>query len=100
MSKLLNLQNALKTSSGRSAAEAVAPKVPAAVSVPPEPQAKTGSRTGKKNIAAWLPSEFKKSIRLVQAKLPGDPSLEDLMAEAFNDLFIKYNVPTIRPQKS
>jgi hypothetical protein len=54
------------------------------------------SRAGKKNIAAWLPKEFMQSIRLVQAKrADDDPSLQDLMAEAFNELFTKYNVPTV-----
>ena len=97
--KLANLQSALKTSSGRTIVEAAPPAIPATAHELRKMSGQTASRAGKKNIAAWLPSDFKKSIRLVQAKLPGDPSLEDLMAEAFNDLFIKYNVPTIR-QKS
>jgi hypothetical protein len=97
LSKLANLQTALRTSTGRVSTEAA---IPAAVGETQKPSGKGSTREGKKNIAAWLPNDFKKSIRLVQAKLPGDPSLEDLMAEAFNDLFIKYNVPTIRESKS
>jgi hypothetical protein len=79
--------------------EPTGPTIPVTVHEMREPPSKATAREGKKNIAAWLPSDFKKSIRLVQAKLPGDPSLEDLMAEAFNDLFIKYNVPTVRQTK-
>ena len=96
MNKLANLQTALRTSSGRASVEAAVPASPVAVHELRKPPGKAATREGKKNIAAWLPSDFKKSIRLVQAKLPGDPSLEELMAEAFNDLFIKYNVPTVR----
>ena len=93
-SKLENLQSALNSSSGRSATPELA--TPAR----PQPRrdvakALNGSREGKENIAAWLPTGYKKSIRLVQAQRPGDPSLQELMAEAFNDLFIKYNVPTV-----
>jgi hypothetical protein len=100
MSKLAGLQSALNASTGRAAtvrAIDTAPAVTATVtdiSRPPKGAA-ASSRVGKDNIAAWLPNEFKRSIRLVQAKKAGDPSLQDLMAEAFNDLFIKYNVPTV-----
>jgi hypothetical protein len=97
MSKLSGLQNALNSSSGRVAAS-VAP-APLAASTP------TTTRTGKPpsraeqiNISAWLHKDFKKSIRLVQAKRLDNSSLQDLMAEAFNDLFSKYNVPTVNQE--
>lgn len=93
MSKIASLQNALNSSSGRAATALSATRTHAMEAVPRS--ASVNSRAGKENIAAWLPSDFKRSIRLVQAKKPGDPSLQDLMAEAFNDLFIKYNVPTV-----
>jgi hypothetical protein len=99
-----SLQNALKSSAGRSVApkatvesvalEAAAP-VERPASAPPRKPTVSAGRAGKENIAAWLPAGFKRSIRLVQAKLPGDPALQDVMAEAFNDLFVKYNVPTV-----
>jgi len=97
MSKLAGLQNALNASTGRAA---TAPATAPASTRRAEPEGPkivpaANSREGKDNIAAWLPTEFKRSIRLVQAKRPGDPSLQDLMAEAFNDLFVKYNVPTV-----
>ena len=96
-SKLENLQSALNSSSGRSAASDAAAPTRVSSSRHASSSAKTlnGSREGKENIAAWLPTGYKKSIRLVQAQRPGDPSLQELMAEAFNDLFIKYNVPTV-----
>ena len=92
-SKLENLQSALNSSSGRSASEL--PVLPRSQQKRDAAKTLNGSREGKENIAAWLPTGYKKSIRLVQAQRPGDPSLQELMAEAFNDLFTKYNVPTI-----
>jgi hypothetical protein len=93
MSKLASLQNALNNSSGK----AVAP-VPVATTEVPAKANNTGkppSRAEQANISAWLHKDFKKSIRLVQAKRPENSSLQSLMAEAFNDLFSKYNVPTV-----
>jgi hypothetical protein len=46
----------------------------------------------------WLARDLKKSIRLVQARKTENATLQDLMAEAFNDLFSKYNVPTINQE--
>jgi hypothetical protein len=43
-------------------------------------------------ISAYMPKEVRSSFHLIQAKLP-ERQLQDLMAEAFNDLFAKYNVP-------
>jgi hypothetical protein len=51
------------------------------------------SRIGKIAITAWLPPEFMSSFRLIQAK--DNRPLQDLAAEAFNELFRKYNVPTV-----
>jgi len=94
MSKIATLQNALNSSSGRNAAVAVATSEPAAITKAGKPQ----GRADQANISAWLHKDFKKSIRLVQAKRPDNSSLQDLMAEAFNDLFSKYNVPTVNQE--
>ena len=53
---------------------------------------KTASRTYKVMISAYMPKEVRASFHLIQAKNP-ERQLQDLMAEAFNDLFAKYNVP-------
>jgi len=65
----------------------------------PEAEKQTGvaatkntSRAGKVMISAYMPKEVRSSFYLIQAKLP-ERQLQDLMAEAFNDLFAKYNVP-------
>ena len=49
------------------------------------------SRAGKVNISAYFPPEVKASLRLVQAKRGG--KVQDLLAEALNLLFARYNVP-------
>jgi hypothetical protein len=53
------------------------------------------SREGKVNVSAYFPSEVKASLRLVQAKRGG--KVQDLLAEALNLLFAKYNVPESAP---
>jgi hypothetical protein len=52
------------------------------------------SREGKTNITAYLAPGFKSSLRLIQAR--NGASLQALVAEALNDLFVKYNVPTVK----
>jgi hypothetical protein len=51
------------------------------------------SRVGKIAITAWLPPQFMSSFRLIQAQ--ENRPLQELAAEAFNELFRKYNVPTV-----
>ena len=52
------------------------------------------SREGKLHISAWLEPDYKISLRAIQMKDP-QKSLQDLFGEALNDLFAKYNVPTV-----
>ena len=47
-----------------------------------------------------LSEDFKRSLRLVQAHRGHGCTLEQLAAEALNDLFSKYNVPTIAADQS
>lgn len=56
------------------------------------------SREGKINVSAYFPPEVKASLRLVQAKRGG--KVQDLLAEALNLLFAKYNVPETAPQRT
>jgi len=53
---------------------------------------KEASRAGKVMVSGWLPIEARASLRLILAHHP-DKLMQDLVAEAFNDLFAKYNVP-------
>jgi hypothetical protein len=49
-------------------------------------------RAGRVNVTGYFDPAVKKSLRLIQAKHP-DRTVQDLLAEALNDLFAKYNVP-------
>jgi hypothetical protein len=49
-------------------------------------------RLGRVNITGYFDPAVKQSLRLIQAKHP-DRKVQDLLAEALNDLFAKYNVP-------
>ena len=65
--------------------------------------AKAPSRVGKEYTGAWLNPDFGMSLRLVQIKRRRDDQgkkiyLDDLIAEALNDLFRKYDVPTVQHQ--
>jgi hypothetical protein len=94
--KLANLQSALDntrvTSAAAQDARRRAPE-PAAVPAPLLPGTRQANRLGKVNVAAWLHPDFKNSLRLVQARRPG--SIQDLLEEALNDLFAKYDVPQV-----
>jgi hypothetical protein len=89
--KLQHLQSALNTSSGRTSAPTPANTVAAPAVVP----SRAPSRTDAVNISAWLPKGFKKSLRLVQARKVDNATLQDLLSEALNDLFSKYDVPQV-----
>lgn len=49
-------------------------------------------RVGRVNITGYFDPAVKQSLRLIQAKYP-DRTVQDLLAEALNDLFGKYGVP-------
>jgi hypothetical protein len=90
--KLANLQSALDKTR---AAPTLVPQArrPEAESVIATPAPRQANRQGKVNVAAWLHPDFKSSMRLVQARRPG--SIQELMEEALNDLFAKYDVPQV-----
>jgi hypothetical protein len=52
------------------------------------------SRVNKAQFNFWLDPEFKRSMLAVKIQDPAR-SLESIYAEAFNDLFRKYEVPTV-----
>jgi len=47
-------------------------------------------REGKVHIGAYLDPEFRRALRMVQAQT--DKDLQELLAEALKDLFVKHNV--------
>src|ERR1700692_1881195 len=95
MSKMQGLQQALNKSSGKPKFEMLEPVVTSDDTVKSVPSIKAPSRHGKEYTGAWLNPDFKKSLRLVQIRKGGKVYLDDLIAEALNDLFFKYDVPTV-----
>jgi hypothetical protein len=53
---------------------------------------KQPSRVGKTNITGYFVPAVKSSFRMIQTKHP-EKTIQDLLGEALNDLFAKYNVP-------
>ena len=93
--KLASLQQALNT-----AAASPQPKPDKAPSsdaskTTHRPQPKASSRHGKENVSVWLHADFKRSLRLAQLSKTDKVYIDDLVAEALNDLFVKYDVPTV-----
>ena len=50
-------------------------------------------RAGRVNITGYFEPAVKQSLRLIQAKHRPESNVQDLLAEALDDLFAKYNVP-------
>ena len=97
MANLKNLQHAASEAAGKGqpkkrSAE-LAPFV--AVATPTPAPARSKSRAGKIALTFHLPEDFKRSLRLVQAQRGNGCTLEQLAAEALNDLFSKHNVPMV-----
>lgn len=77
-----------------------APPPPESSSARSEPAARLAgqpSRAGKTNVTGYFPPEVKASLRLVQARRGG--TIQDILAEALNDLFAKYGVPESAPRE-
>lgn len=58
-------------------------------------QVRTG-REGKSNITGYFPPEVKKQLRLLAAEQ--DTTIQNLLAEALNDLFAKNGKPELAPR--
>ena len=56
------------------------------------------SREGKSNVTGYFPPAVKKQLRILAADR--DTTIQDLLAEALNDLFAKYGKPEIAPTET
>jgi hypothetical protein len=107
MANLKNLQQAASEAAGKTRPPKAPPHSPAQpaatppgtsaapAAVPASASTPKNSRAGKIALTFHLPEDFKRSLRLVQAHRGNGCTLELLAAEALNDLFVKYNVPTV-----
>lgn len=55
-------------------------------------------RAGRINVTGYFDPSVRSSLRLIQAKLPR-VSVQELLAEALNLLFAKYDVPQAAPKR-
>ena len=55
------------------------------------------SREGKATVSGYYPREVRKQLRSMAAEQ--ETTIEDLLAEALNDLFAKYKKPELAPRK-
>jgi hypothetical protein len=67
--------------------------VATAVRRPVPPTAVPPSRVGKKPVSAFFDPEVSRQIK--KLGLDQDKTMQDLLQEALNDLFRKYNLPPI-----
>jgi hypothetical protein len=90
-SKMADIRRQLERATGhRSTATSMQqPSAPALGSM----KAKAPSREGKIHIGAYLPPDFKTSLRLVQARTGKD--IQALLADALNELFRAHNAPVV-----
>jgi hypothetical protein len=93
MAKKTSLSDALS----QAASGPVTAKVAPADAVPAKPTGAGASaklyRQGRVNVTGYFDPAVKQSIRLIQAQRPTRVTEQELLAEALNDLFAKYNVP-------
>lgn len=55
------------------------------------------SRAGKRQVAAYFPMPVQKQLKLLTVE--NDTTVQNLLAEALNDLFAKYGKPEIAPSE-
>ena len=53
------------------------------------------SRAGKRQVAAYFPVPVQRQLKLLTVE--NDTTVQNLLAEALNDLFAKYGKPEIAP---
>jgi len=94
-----NLQDALlKSATGKEPDSSVAVMEREEVKAPAEnkPSKSKISKTGKVNVTGYFDPDVKSSLRLIQAKT--GKTIQDILAEALNDVFAKYKVPETAPK--
>ena len=83
---------------------AAAPAAPEQGRVAPSPPRKQANRDGQKMISGWFPMPVSyelEELRLARTKELGRKvTLQQLQAEAYNDLFKKYGRPELAPTRA
>ena len=79
----------------REKANPVAPAPPRRANRRPAQAKQAPSRNGKRQVAAYFPIPVQKQLKLLMVE--HDTTVQNLLAEALNDLFAKYGKPEIAP---
>ena len=69
-----------------------------ASALPPKSPHFRPSREGKSNVTGYFPPAVKRQLRILAADR--DTTIQDLLAEALNDLFAKHGKPEIAPMET
>ena len=98
--KTTNIAAALAASKEEPPAKTSTPRAAPAKSMP---TTRKSSREGQVNISAWFDAPVKyalEELRLERQKALGRRvTLQEIAAEAYNDLFKKYGMPEVAPTK-
>jgi hypothetical protein len=94
MAKRPDLRQALKPRNEIPVPQPTLPQDNAAAAAPKSPHFRP-SREGKANVTGYFPPSVKKQLRILAADR--DTTIQDLLAEALNDLFAKHGRPEIVP---
>jgi hypothetical protein len=93
MSKMSDIQKALEqTTTGRTPAPLTMVEM-TTPAVTKKPTVVSLSRQGKVHIGAYLPADFKRGIRMLQATT--DEDLQSILARVLNEQFRLHNLPEV-----
>lgn len=92
---LAALQSGLEAASGKPRTAPAAARVAVAPAAA-EPAKPANGRSGQIHLGAWVVADYGKSLMLAQVKT--GRKKHELIREAYNDLFAKYDVPVIDDQ--
>ena len=105
MAKKMNLAAALAANKGEETSPATPTPKPEAVATatPVGKTARAPSRAGQTNVSGWFDMPVKhtlEELRLARQKQLGRRvTIQEIMGEAFNDIFKKYGFPEVAPTK-
>ena len=92
--RLAALQSGLEAASGKPRTTPTPAKAQVVAAPAAKDAAKPASgRTGQIHLGAWVAADYGKSLMLAQVKT--GRKKHELIREAYNDLFAKYDVPVI-----
>jgi hypothetical protein len=91
-------QGALASALRSSGATVAATPPPAPLAAPEPPPASAPSRHGTKAITVHFPEDVRRQLKSMAAE--EGRSMEDMVAEALNLLFVRHRKPELAPRKS